>query len=132
MLPMATGVCALLLSYLLVGVIRNFASYLSLLDFPNPRSSHAVPTPRGGGAGAVVATLSILVGATLLFASDWRLLLALLGVAVTALTGWTDDRDHFPVAARLAAHLVSGCLLLPLALDGSTSNPLIAVLLGAW
>ncbi|MCR4340952.1 MAG: hypothetical protein NUW01_13815 [Gemmatimonadaceae bacterium] len=93
-LPMAAGVCALPLSYLLVGVIRDFASYLSLLDFPNPRSSHAVPTPRRGGAGAAVAALSILVGATVLFASDWRLLLALLGVAVTTPRRALDPRRY--------------------------------------
>ncbi|EIU1460160.1 glycosyl transferase, partial [Pseudomonas aeruginosa] len=36
-------------SGLLTGLLRRYALARSLLDTPNSRSSHVVPTPRGGG-----------------------------------------------------------------------------------
>ena len=38
-----------LLSLALTAVIRRYALARSLMDVPNERSSHKVPTPRGGG-----------------------------------------------------------------------------------
>ncbi|MGH8435054.1 MAG: glycosyl transferase, partial [Pseudomonas sp.] len=36
-------------SLLLTGALRRYALARSLMDIPNARSSHSVPTPRGGG-----------------------------------------------------------------------------------
>jgi len=46
------------------GLVRRYALRRSILDVPNHRSSHSVPTPRGGGL--TIAT--VLLGA---FAGDW-------------------------------------------------------------
>ena len=45
---------AALLSLLLTGWLRRYALARSLMDIPNERSSHTVPTPRGGGEGIVL------------------------------------------------------------------------------
>lgn len=37
------------LSCLMTGVLRRYALARSIIDIPNARSSHSVPTPRGGG-----------------------------------------------------------------------------------
>ena len=40
-----------------VDLVRRHALRRRQLDMPNERSSHTVPTPRGGGLGVVVGTL---------------------------------------------------------------------------
>ena len=44
----------------LTALIRRYALSTNLLDRPNERSSHTVPTPRGGGV-AIVASFLLLV-----------------------------------------------------------------------
>ena len=45
---------AAIASLLMTGVLRRYALTRSLLDIPNERSSHSVPTPRGGGVAIVL------------------------------------------------------------------------------
>lgn len=42
------------ISLLATSVIKSYFSQ-QLLDLPNQRSSHSLPTPRGGGLGFVIA-----------------------------------------------------------------------------
>lgn len=114
-LPLAA--IAAVLSCGLVGLVRHYALRKAILDHPSDRSSHTVPTPRGGGLGLVVALL-IAVGVTAL---DGRitaqLALALGGIIVTAVVGWMDDHRGVVVGARLATHLAASATLLPLAVS---------------
>ena len=49
-------------AWALTGVLRRYAIHRSVIDIPNERSSHDVPTPRGGGlAVAVVFTLVLVL-----------------------------------------------------------------------
>lgn len=131
--PVATVVIATLLSALLVGAVRRYALHNAILDRPNHRSSHAIATPRGGGAGIVATILLMFAVATLgQSAMDWRLLLALLGIFPTAIAGWLDDQRGLTVAARLGAHLVSGLLLLPLAVAPGYGTAVALVLATGW
>ena len=43
-------------------LLRHYALARRVLDIPNDRSSHNVPTPRGGGLSIVVAFLAGTVG----------------------------------------------------------------------
>jgi UDP-GlcNAc:undecaprenyl-phosphate GlcNAc-1-phosphate transferase len=80
-----------------------------VLDLPNERSSHAVPTPRGGGLGIVVGFLlgiSVLYG----FASFARLADpyfrgVILAAAAIAVVGFIDDLRDWPFGVKLAAQL---------------------------
>ena len=67
------------------------------VDVPNARSSHSVPTPRGGGApiavGLVVAALLIHGTVAVMFA---------IGVAAFAAVGFADDLGGLPAGRRLA------------------------------
>src|SRR5260221_638918 len=47
----ATFVTALVLSWLATGAVLRQLRRRAILDRPNERSSHAIPTPRGGGLG---------------------------------------------------------------------------------
>ncbi len=107
---------AAILSAVLVGLVRAYALRQAVLDLPSDRSSHSVPTPRGGGFGVVVALLTVFGSLSLYRVFDWRVVLALLGVVCAALVGWKDDHGGLGVRPRLLAHGISGLLLLPIAL----------------
>jgi Fuc2NAc and GlcNAc transferase len=95
------------LAWLLTGAVRRYALARSLLDVPNHRSSHSVPTPRGGGVAiAAVAILGIVLTA----GPGWiepRLAVALLGGGVfIAGIGWVDDHRGMGARVRFMVHLI--------------------------
>lgn len=96
-----------LASWVLTGLLRRYALARSLMDIPNERSSHAVPTPRGGGVAIV---LTFLVSLPLLELFDMHsnaLFWALFGAgAWVALIGFIDDHGHIPARWRLLLHVV--------------------------
>lgn len=88
--------------------LRHYALARNILDLPNLRSSHTMPTPRGGGIAIVVcSSLAMLVIA----AQGWLEkdhLWALLGSGMlVALVGFVDD--HRPLTAhwRLLSHFLA-------------------------
>lgn len=97
-----------LLSLVLTGILRRYALTRRMLDIPNERSSHSVPTPRGGGAAIVLGCLPALLllgGLDRLPAAD---VLAFVGAgSLVALVGWLDDHGHVAARWRLLAHFVS-------------------------
>lgn len=97
-----------LVTWGLAEILRVHAQRIGLLDVPNQRSSHAIPTPRGGGLAIVAATLAAVI---ILFSTGWlplRLVLALtLGGGLVAAIGGMDDRQGVPVYVRLCAHCVA-------------------------
>jgi Fuc2NAc and GlcNAc transferase len=99
---------ALLASIALTGLLRRYALAASLLDIPNARSSHSLPTPRGGGVAIVVV---FLLGILLLFKYDLlpsATMWAFLGAgAWVAVVGFIDDHQHIPARWRLLAHFIS-------------------------
>ncbi len=102
------GVAAVttILAWLATGVVRAHAIRHAMLDLPNERSSHATPTPRGGGV--TIAVLVLLSTASVAVAG-WLPLdtaIAILGGgALVAGIGWLDDRYSVKAAWRAATHL---------------------------
>ena len=100
LLPAVAGV-----SLVMTGALRRYALARSLMDIPNARSSHSVPTPRGGGVAIVLAFLAALP--VLAFANllPWAVMWALLGAgAGVAVIGFLDDHGHIPARWRLLGH----------------------------
>jgi Fuc2NAc and GlcNAc transferase len=125
------GIAVAAASWLAVGALRRYALARGILDLPQGRSSHEVPTPRGGGAGVVLAAMvgfALAVPPTVL---DWRLLLALLGVIPTAIVGWIDDRRSLPRLPRVTAYLITAAMLLPLAIQPPAPSSAMVVA-AAW
>lgn len=95
-------------SWLLTGQIRRFALANAILDMPNARSSHAIPTPRGGG----VAIVLLVLGGTFL-ASRVEMLhpdaaaAFIVGGGLVALVGWLDDRRGVRPALRALIHFAA-------------------------
>jgi Fuc2NAc and GlcNAc transferase len=94
-----------LLAAFLTWLMRRYALSSRFLDWPNARSSHSVPTPRGGGVAIVAAFLVGVLVSRLAFdaAVPWRLIEAGIGVATV---GLIDDRGHIRARWRLLAHFV--------------------------
>lgn len=93
-------ISALLATLVLTGLVRYYALRQQVLDMPGERSSHTVPTPRGGGLSVVLLIPCLL--AWLVFQQGYEGSVLLLLGSVTlllALVGWVDD--HRPLSARL-------------------------------
>ncbi len=92
-------------SWALTGFLRSYALKKQLIDIPNDRSSHSVPTPRGGGVAIVVTFLVglLIFGFFNLLSTDLVWALAGAGVGV-ALVGFIDDHEHIPARWRLLVH----------------------------
>lgn len=99
-LPVVAGIC-----FLLTWMLRRYALATSLIDIPNARSSHSVPTPRGGGVAIVLGFLTALPLLSLAGLLAWPLMWALLGAgAGVAVLGFLDDHGHIAARWRLLGH----------------------------
>lgn len=103
----------LVVAWALTHAVHRYALHVDLLDHPNDRSSHSVPTPRGGGVGFVAAFLLLasllwqrgLIG-TALFAA------LIGGGTLVAVLGFIDDRRPLPARVRFVGHVLSAAWVL--------------------
>lgn len=100
LLPLAAG-----FALFLTGLLRRYALARSIIDIPNARSSHTVPTPRGGGVSIVASFLLALPLVSVFGLASWPVALAFLGAgAGIALLGFLDDHGHIAARWRLLGH----------------------------
>ena len=100
-------------SLLLTWILRRYALSRSLMDIPNARSSHSVPTPRGGGVAIVLAYLAILPVVGYQGWLGWPMVIGLMGTgAWIAVIGFLDDHGHIAARWRLLAHFMGAIWLL--------------------
>ncbi|NBF03838.1 glycosyl transferase [Pseudomonas sp. Fl5BN2] len=101
------------ISLLLTWVLRRYALARSLMDIPNSRSSHSIPTPRGGGVAIVLSFLAIAPILSLFVDIPWPYIWALWGAgALTAVVGFLDDHGHIAARWRLLAHFIAAIWVL--------------------
>ncbi|MFZ4076693.1 MAG: MraY family glycosyltransferase [Legionellaceae bacterium] len=102
-----------ILSFLLTWILRRYALARNVLDVPNHRSAHAIPTPRGGGVAFVCTVLiSILfLKKNALLTPDGSIALMMAGVFVASL-GFLDDHGHIAPIWRLTGHFIASVLAL--------------------
>lgn len=93
------------------------------LDDPGPRSSHRVPTPRGGGLGIVLVGLSAIPA--LAWTGSWPVpwLPVLLGLALVAAIGLLDDWRPRPAWLRLLVHVGAAMMLVTAVLSTPVLPP---------
>lgn len=97
---------------------RKVLAYLQrkqILDLPNDRSSHTLPTPRGGGLATTPAMALMLL--TLVFGGVSQGALGL-GALVLMAVSWIDDRRGLPPLPRFASHALVVALFLLLLRGG--------------
>jgi UDP-N-acetylmuramyl pentapeptide phosphotransferase/UDP-N-acetylglucosamine-1-phosphate transferase len=128
MIPILLFIALTVLSYLGVWIIRRYAERRQLLDHPNERSSHSLPTPRGGGLMIVL----LVTGAGLWFvreASLSRNLVFILCAVIIAFLGWRDDTHSLSPRVRFAVQaLVAAASIWGLGYFQSVTIPLFGVL----
>lgn len=103
----------LIMSLLMTAVLRRYALARSVIDVPNARSSHTVPTPRGGGVAIVLSFLLVLV-ALMLSGDQYISTLVALGGggALIAIIGFMDDHGHIAARWRLLGHFLAAAWVL--------------------
>ena len=103
---MVIGLLAMLaMSFLGSACFRRYALAKKILDIPNERSAHELPTPRGGGivfAACFLFTLPLLLK---VYSLNPIVILTLMvsGTLIT-FTGFLDDYYDLSAALRLLAH----------------------------
>lgn len=102
------SILAAIVSALFTIAIREYALRKDLLDIPNHRSSHQVPTPTGGG----VAFASIYMAMIVWFwyqgiQNNYSSIAVVFGGLIIVIVGFLDDHGNVSRKLRLAAHLLA-------------------------
>jgi Fuc2NAc and GlcNAc transferase len=127
------------ITYLIMGYAHK-----KLMDIPNHRSSHEIPTPRGGGIAMVISYALALIYLYLSHGLNPGITLALAGGLPIAIIGFIDDHRHVSARLRLMIQILAAAWSI-LWLDGFHSlkfngeeyqlgqaGNLLAILLLAW
>ncbi|HEU4460734.1 MAG TPA: glycosyltransferase family 4 protein [Methylibium sp.] len=102
-------------SWALTALMRRHAIATQLIDQPNARSSHVLPTPRGGGVAIVASYSTLIVGWWIAGFVEAKLAWALWGSSLpVALIGYLDDRRPVPARLRFAIHIGGAVFVLAL------------------
>lgn len=100
--------------FLALGValtLSREAHYIGLVDVPNERSSHSMPTPRGGGLGIFISvTLGVWFWAIAVHIDVvWKNML--IAAAAVAAIGLWDDVRSVPARLRFFVHVLAAAYL---------------------
>jgi len=107
----------------LTRVLSHPSFRLRMLDHPNERSLHSVPTPRGGGVAIVSAILAMVIVQMLLHAQGPSIITwILVGALLIAGVSFLDDRFTIVPSYRLSVHFFAGVVLI---FGGLTAKSLV-------
>ena len=86
-----------------------------ILDFPNARSSHSKPVPRGAGLGVLATLIPVWLGITFVADPTRNWVIPTLAIGIGAVS-WIDDLRGLPTVSRFIAQAAAvglGISLLP-------------------
>lgn len=113
------------LSYYLI----SFAKKRNLVDMPNDRSSHTIPTPRGGGISISLSLIACLIWMGVWNVGETALFLWFGATAfLVALVAVIDDVRDLNTAIRAGLYLLIACVF-ALSINGMSSIDLYECLL---
>lgn len=107
LLLLGAGLVACAVSLGLTGRVTAFLRRRAILDHPNERSSHQIPTPRGGGWGVLGAVLPLWGAVGYWAGAVGTTLILLAGLVGLAAVSWRDDRAPLSPVPRLLAQLLA-------------------------
>ncbi len=129
--PLVLLFAALLASFVLTAVVTRLVRRLGMYDLPGERHSHTEITPRGGGAGLLLALFAVawFVPAGSAATAFWLHCL-LPGAVLLAALGWWDDMRDLSARLRFAFQLLASAWLLVCAgvMPSTVLGGLLAVL----
>lgn len=97
----------------LTNLIRRYLLEHRILDTPNERSSHTVPTPRGGGLAIVIVFLFMLLVTYGIGRIQLSLVLPLLcGGLLTAIAGFLDDGFSLSPMVRVIFYFAAAIIIM--------------------
>lgn len=133
------------MSLVLVKLYITVAKRRGLIDIPNARSSHVIPTPRGGGLVFIVLWLVILVVLVSLHKIDITLFgYFFLPTALIAVVSFLDDNMSLSAKWRFSVQICAGLIALFMlntlpqldfvffSVNWAPLNELIAILFIVW
>ena len=98
-------VAVFMLSLGLTWCLRRYALARNIIDIPNHRSSHVIPTPRGGGVGFILTLILAIPCLDFLGFVVLPTGTALIGAGLfVAALGFFDDQGHLSARVRLIGH----------------------------
>jgi UDP-N-acetylmuramyl pentapeptide phosphotransferase/UDP-N-acetylglucosamine-1-phosphate transferase len=102
------------LSYIISHRLLPHLQMAAILDHPNERSLHQIPTPRGGGWAIVLVVAAGLAAQAVLKVAELPVIEIglLIGLSPSVWVSWRDDRQGVGVGLRL---LVQALAVLPIA-----------------
>lgn len=83
--------------------VLGYLKHRQIMDLPNERSSHKLPTPRGGGLATTPILAAIILALGWFHASAGLGMLGL-GALVLLAISWADDRKGLPPLPRFLTH----------------------------
>lgn len=102
-----------------VWIVRGQLLRHDILDTPNARSSHDVPTPRGGGIGVMIVLLPVWIAIAFAVPGEpgltARWIIPLAAIALAAIS-WIDDLRTLGALPRLSVQVIAaivGVTMLP-------------------
>ncbi|KTD47295.1 alpha-N-acetylglucosaminyltransferase [Legionella rubrilucens] len=126
MIPMASYGLLFFFSCVFTGFVRRYALTINLLDIPNARSSHTMPTPRGGGVAFVICFLAAMGLFLIQQRVSGSMGLIFMGPGLlVALLGFLDDKYQLPATYRLVGHFALAICTV-LLLDNFANIPLFS------
>jgi UDP-N-acetylmuramyl pentapeptide phosphotransferase/UDP-N-acetylglucosamine-1-phosphate transferase len=109
-----TFVTAAGVSFVLVEAVRRWSVRNARFDAINERSSHSVPTPRGGGIAITVLSIGGFAAmAPVTGASDFkRVVTFAVSAALVGIVSLIDDLRSLPAKVRFAVHALAAAIMI--------------------
>jgi UDP-N-acetylmuramyl pentapeptide phosphotransferase/UDP-N-acetylglucosamine-1-phosphate transferase len=115
-------------SMALTGLVLAQLQRRGIFDHPNRRSSHSIPTPRGGGL-AIMPVIVLCAGALAIIDADLPATVVFGAAAILSAISWWDDLKGLPAALRLFSQAAAVAIGLGVMGDGQM---IAQGLLPAW
>ena len=103
LLPAAVAVATGVFCWLATGALIPILRRRDMLDYPNERSSHFDPTPRGGGIAVTISILLAWIALHKVGLVASSFVSIALGTSLLALVSWIDDLRGLSPGIRLVA-----------------------------
>ncbi|GEO38739.1 UDP-N-acetylmuramyl pentapeptide phosphotransferase/UDP-N-acetylglucosamine-1-phosphate transferase [Skermanella aerolata] len=113
------------LSWMATGAVLHYLRRNAILDHPNERSSHKIPTPRGGGWGIMLTLLPAMALIGWIVGHFDHVLPAFAGAVGLMAISWMDDRRSRPAGLRFGMQIAAVAI-------GLTALPPSALVFQGW